>query len=674
MLYFKCKPYNLKNINDYTFRELILTTINDVAQKAGVSVVTASRVINNVPTVRPALRKRVMQAIDELGYVPNAAARSLRSRQTRIIALVVPVIASHHWHGIIQGIQDAAHEQSYVVQLYSTYNNLKKQNQYLDTIISQNTAGVIIAPCSSNSEELEPLQRHQIPTVIVNRRVEDWDGDVVYSDCTSGAYMLVNHLLELGHQRIALISGPQEVSTQQDRVAGYCQALSEAGIAVDRNLIRHSDSHKEQDAKLTESLLELESPPTAIFATTDTIMLHVLDTLNRHKISVPNDMALVCFGEIADAYFPFFTLVLEPAYQMGLNATQLLISRLENSDNWQPRQVVMPTRLILRQSCGRLAQPETPVIFPNPDELQSEIKQVPRLSVDVLKTLPDMMQELDLGVLHSEITGIDRYQSEGDLVQAALRGEQVARLPYISLGHINPTLYEVVLNRPVESPITPEDHVEFARRMGIDAVACSITWQDSQIQDLLISGMEIALPITDQMSQLERYVRATQGTGVSVLVKFDTLYRYVASGQTNTVHELQKDAIQMICDRFQQDIIGFWISDFHTTDASSMMQQWQELIDQVKHYQLPTIVAEPTELEVDVLLGSASTASAKPTIETLTQNQLESLEDSITAINSRRSPDGERLVNIDGDWAVDQLNRLIRVIRRPRHDKATQTQ
>jgi len=649
-----------------------LPTIHDVAQKAGVSIVTASRVINNVQTVRPALRKRVMQAIDELGYVPNAAARSLRSRQTRIIALVVPVIASHHWHGIIQGIQDAAHEQSYVVQLYSTHNNLKKQNQYLDTIISQNTAGVIIAPCSSNPEELEPLQRHQIPTVIVNRRVEDWDGDVVYSDCTSGAYMLVNHLLELGHERIALISGSKEISTQQDRVAGYCQALNEAGIAIDRSLILHSDSHKEQDTKLTELLLELDSPPTAIFATSDTVMLHVLDVLNRRKINVPNDIALVCFGDIADAYFPFFTLVLEPAYQMGLNATQLLISRLENSDNWQPRQVVMPTRLVLRQSCGRLAQPETPVIFPNPDDLQSEVKQVPRLSVEVLKTLPAMMQRLELGVLHSEITGIDRYQSEGDLVHAVLRGEMVTRLPYISLGQMSDSLYENVLNRPIETPVSPEDHVEFARRMGIDAVACSITWQESQIQDLLISGMEIALPITEQMSQLERYVRATQGTGVSILVKFESLYHYLDSSKANAsssiLHELQKDAIQMICDRFQQDIIGFWISGLHDSDSSSLMQQWQELIDQVKHYQLPTIVAEPTALDVDVLLGSEKTVSSKPTIETLSKKQLDSPEDIVDAINSRRFSQGERLINIDGDWAVDQINRLIRAIRRSRHD------
>lgn len=649
-----------------------MPTIHDVAKKAGVSVVTASRVINNVKTVRPALRERVMQAIDELGYVPNAAARSLRSRQTRIIALVVPVIASHHWHGIIQGIQDAAHEQSYVVQLYSTHNNLKKQNQYLDTIISQNTAGVIIAPCSSNPEELEPLHRHQIPTVVVNRRVGDWDGDVVYSDCTSGAYMLVNHLLELGHERIALISGSKEISTQQDRVAGYCKALNEAGIAIDHNVILHSNGHKEQDTKLAESLLELDSPPTAIFATTDTIMLHVLYTLNRHKIRVPNDMALVCFGDIADAYFPFFTLVLEPAYQMGLNATQLLISRLENSDNWQPRQVVMPTRLVLRQSCGRLPQPDSPVIFPNPDELQSEVKQVPRLSVDVLRTLPAMMEQLQLGVLQSEVTGTDKYQSEGELVHAALRGEMVARLPYISLGKISPSLYEDVLNRVVETPISPEDDVEFARRMGIDAIACSITWQEVQIQDLLISGMEIALPITDQMSQLERYVRATQGTGVSILVKFESLYHYLDSSKTHAsnsiLHELQKDAIQMICDRFQQDIIGFWISGLHDPESSSMKQQWQELIDQVKHYQLPTIVAEPTELDVDVFLGSASTASTKPTIEVLTKNQLESPEDSVDAIHSRRSPQGERLVNIDGDWAVDQINRLIRTIRRSRYD------
>jgi LacI family transcriptional regulator len=641
-----------------------LPTIKDVAEKAGVSVVTASRVINNVSTVRPNLRERVEQAIAELNYVPSAAARSLRSNKTRIIALVVPVIASSHWHGIIQGIEDAAYEHSYIVQLFSTHDNPKKQKRYLDAIISQNTAGVIIAPCDADPANLQTLRQNNIPTVIINRRLEQWDGDQVYSDNTSGSYQLTNHLLSLGHERIGIIRASGDISAQQDRVAGYCKAYDEAGLPIDRELIQFSDTTQYAEEPTANVLLDLPNPPTAIFATNDSILVNTLKVLNRRRLRIPDDIALVSFGELYQTYFPFITSVLEPARQLGINAAQLLFSRLENSENWQPRRIILPTQLILRQSCGRTPQLTEPVLFPSPDELQTDIQPIARMTDKQLQDLPQLMQRLQLGVIQPEVKNISNFASNGDLAKNALLGNSVTRLPIISMGNVHQTVLDEILNRSTDAPVKPEDHVEFARTIGVDAVACSIRWHYEQVKDILDMHNDLPLPMTDQMSRLESYVRATIGTGVGILVALHTLQDYITSNDKDAIrlklHKIEQEAVQIICDRFQQDVIGFVLIAEPSAISDSTLPLWQSLIDQVRRYKLPTIVTTPL-LNSDTVLDDINTTD-RPVIETLNGVQLNSIKAAVDEINFRRRPNAERLINVDTVDTVDQLNHLIRSV------------
>ena len=173
-----------------------MATIVDVAKRAGVSTVTVSRVINEAPNVNVTTRARVEQAVRDLGYVPNVAARSLRSKRTRSLALIVPDITNAFWTTVSRGVEDAAQSQGYSVLLCNTDEDLVKQQRYLDVIVSRRVDGVIMAPCDADAAKLAPLRNHRIATVLIDRRIIGWDLDMVYGDSLSGAYALTSHLID----------------------------------------------------------------------------------------------------------------------------------------------------------------------------------------------------------------------------------------------------------------------------------------------------------------------------------------------------------------------------------------------------------------------------------------------------------------------------------------------
>ncbi len=340
-----------------------MSTISDVAKQAGVSPVTVSRVINRVGNVRPATRQRVEQAIEELGYVPSGVAQSLRSKRTRALALIVPDIQNAFWTTVARGVEDAAQSQGYSVFLCNTDEDPVKQQRYLDVVISQRVDGVLIAPYSSAGRDLARLRDRGVPTVVIDRRVDGWEVDSVRGDSLAGAHALVSHLIALGHRRIAMLSGPAVTATAADRVAGYRRALVEAGIAADPRLLLYGEYKVASGAAMMAQTLESGVAPTAVFAANNAIAMGVIDELVRRGLRIPHDVALVTFDDLAHAarLFPFLTVAVQPAYEMGVDAAELLIERLDASDGLRPRCVVLPTQLIIRHSCGsRLASGDGP--------------------------------------------------------------------------------------------------------------------------------------------------------------------------------------------------------------------------------------------------------------------------------------------------------------------------
>jgi LacI family transcriptional regulator len=342
-----------------------LATITDVAKLAGVSPVTVSRVINDAPLVNAQTRARVVQAIRELGYVPNVAARSLRSKRTQSLALILPDVTNTFWTTVARGVEDTAQSRGYSVFLCNTDEDPAKQARYLEFVTSQRVDGVVIAPCGRDAGSLARLRDRLIPAVIVDRCIDGWETDTVRGDSLSGAYALTSHLIGLGHRRIAIISGPYNTSTADDRVTGYCAALSDAGIAPDPGLIRRGEFRTTSGEELAGQLLDEQPRPTAIFAANNAIAMGVVDAAAKRGLRLPQDLALVCFDDLPSIshLFPFLTVVVQPVYEMGMHAAQLLLSRLDAAGPLEPRHIVLPTRMIVRHSCGaRLRSNGTPVL------------------------------------------------------------------------------------------------------------------------------------------------------------------------------------------------------------------------------------------------------------------------------------------------------------------------
>ncbi len=289
--------------------------------------------------------------------MPSVVARSLRSKRTRTLAFIVPDITNAFWTTVARGVEDVAHSRGYSVLLCNTDEDLTKQGRYLDIIISQRVDGVIIAPCDMDAGKLSPLRNHHIATVVIDRRITGWDVDTVLCDSLAGAHALTRHLIQLGHTRIAMLSGPVGAATAEDRIQGYRLALAKAGIEPDPRLICRGGFSWKAGAALTGQLLDAGLQPTAIFAANNAIALGVVDAVSARGMHIPSDIALVCFDDYPyiASFFPFLTVAAQPAYDMGANAAQLLLDRLITSAPLHPRSVVLPVQLILRRSCGRPA-------------------------------------------------------------------------------------------------------------------------------------------------------------------------------------------------------------------------------------------------------------------------------------------------------------------------------
>ena len=571
-----------------------MTTIRDVAKYAGVSPITVSRVVNESENVNAETRAKVEKAIEDLGYIPNLAARSLRSKQTFTLALILPDITSGFWTTVARGVEDAAQGGSYSVFLCNTDENPEKFTKYLNTVIRQRVDGVIVAPYSMNGQQLSQLSEMKIPTVVIDRRLNHWDGDMVYCDSIAGAQALTQHLLSLGHKRIAIISGPSATSTAEDRVAGYCLALHKAGIPIDERLILRGEYRESSGILLTRELIRNSLKTTAVIAANNTIAAGVLDELKRHDIRVPEDMAVVAFDEMPEMErrFPFMTNVTQPAYDMGVNATQLMLSRINASGILKSREVILPTRLILRYSCGR---------FLKSDQASSKIlySLIPDITESqLIKPLDDADRELLLTIApHVPGTSQQDELKSGfakpikERLSRALQGKMSDRLPIMANQALNRAFIEQCIGHPVRLAsdglnILPEDAVEFALKLGLDALPCEISWQLGAIDDDLSTDLSArvrqaypAPSLAAQIGVLEDLLTAVENSGIGVYVRFNSFVenalRIVSECDLGSARKRHPDldklmdmlvkhhcrVMRALCDRFGRDLLFISIDD-----------------------------------------------------------------------------------------------------------------
>jgi LacI family transcriptional regulator len=330
-------------------------TIKDVARLSGVSSMTVSRVINGSERVSPETRQRVERAIAELGYVPSRLARGLIRQKTGTLALIVPDVANPFFTLIVRGAEDVARRAGYRMILADSRADLTIERDVIEEMLAHRVEGIMIAPVSDRSKgHLQRLAKYGVDFVLIDRTVSGIESDVVTGDNVGGARRLVDHLISLGHRRIGFITESAEVSTARDRREAYEAALAAAGLPHDSSLIVYSTVDPPGGFEGMRRLLELDEPPTAVFAVNNLVAVGAIEAVRAHRLEVPDDVALVCFDDIeyASRLYPFLTVMAQPAETLGTLGTQLLLERIEGRAPEQPRVVVLPAQFVVRRSCG----------------------------------------------------------------------------------------------------------------------------------------------------------------------------------------------------------------------------------------------------------------------------------------------------------------------------------
>jgi LacI family transcriptional regulator len=331
-----------------------MSNINDVAKRAGVSSITVSRVINNSSYVSETTRKKVDEAIAELGYVPNKLASGLRSKRSDTLALVITDITNPFFTLIARGVEDVASASGYTVFFCNTDESEEKEINYSNILVQQQVDGVLLVPACSSPKSVQFLDQNKIPVVLIDRSVPSIQKDIVRCNSEEGAYDLVKLLTELGHKNIVMISGPKGVSTSDDRVAGYNRAMKEAGLESLKRILYGSFTQT-SGYELTNQALQFDPPPSALFGANNFLSIGILKALRDAGKSVPEDIAVVGFDDLPVTMVvnPFLTVAAQPAYEMGKKATELLLDRLSGKATEGNREIMLPTEIIKRQSSGK---------------------------------------------------------------------------------------------------------------------------------------------------------------------------------------------------------------------------------------------------------------------------------------------------------------------------------
>ena len=306
-----------------------MATMKDVATRAGVSLVTVWRVLNEPDSVRADTLAKVVAAIEELHYVPDQLASSLRSRQTGTIALLLPTIANAFWTTIARGVEDEGEARGYSVFLCNTDDDPAKEARYLDVLLRRRVEGIVIVPTAASAAALQQARRRQMPIVQVHRKLDDVGADSVRADSRGGAAALTEQLLALGHRRVAYLGGLPTISPTRDCLAGYEGAMAQAGIPVEPTLVRLGRATPEVGQALTARLLELERPE-ALCIGNSRLAVGALHALAEAGVRVPEEMTVATFYDIAalDAYSPGLITAVQPAYEIGRLGARRLLQRI----------------------------------------------------------------------------------------------------------------------------------------------------------------------------------------------------------------------------------------------------------------------------------------------------------------------------------------------------------
>jgi LacI family transcriptional regulator len=329
-------------------------TIRDIADLAGVSIATVSRVLNDRPDVAAETRETVMQVVREHGFSTNRGARGLSSGRTGIIGLTLPLVADAYFSPILSGASEALYEQDMRIMLCPTLHEHDREVSLLERLMRGTTDGAILMLPEESTSELLQLQAQGYPFVVVDPREYPPEGiPCVSAMHAAGARAATEHLLELGHRRIGAIAGVKGWYANEQRLIGFRAALSTAGILPDPKLIANTDWRIPRGEEAAEEILSHPDPPTAIFAFNDNVAIGALNAARKRGLSVPRDLSIIGFDDTFQAMIvtPTLSTVRQPLAELGRMGVSLL-SRLIDGQPLDAGRIELSTTLVVRESTG----------------------------------------------------------------------------------------------------------------------------------------------------------------------------------------------------------------------------------------------------------------------------------------------------------------------------------
>ncbi len=348
----KIIPYNQHSESGFCkFRGIKMATIEDVAKLAGLSRTTVSRVINNHPYVSEQKKQLVLDAMNELGYVPNSSARSLRSQKTEMIAVIIPRVMNPFFGQLVESLEIAASEYHYQLIVCQTLYSAKKELDYLNLLKTKQVDGVILTTLLNDWKQIEPFLEYG-PIVLCNEYEERANIPTVHMDQQYGGYVATKHLIDAGHKRIAYCCGNVKSNVTKERENGFKQAHEESGLTVDNRLVFRNVFTFEDGKKVLNEILQLNEMPTAIFTGSDEVAAGVIAEAKKFGIDVPNELSVVGFDnqDITELIDPMITTVHQPVKEMAHKAMQVMMDKIKFKNYLEKETYQLPLSLIIRNS------------------------------------------------------------------------------------------------------------------------------------------------------------------------------------------------------------------------------------------------------------------------------------------------------------------------------------
>lgn len=330
-------------------------TIKDVAQRAGVSHPTVSRALRGHRSVTPETAKRIRRIAHELGYIPDAGARSLKTSRTRVIGVLVHRVSDPFYSRVLDGIHDSLYPAGYSVFLASTDNDRAREAKIIRAMIERRVDGLVLCSMSIRPQDLGEINPHGLPLVVIHNRAPELTPYSLYHDDCESARQLTRHLLDLGHRRIAFLGNSRAGRVSQERLSGFKQELDAAGVESAPEYLVHAASglpHSAQEP--VRSLLDLPQPPTALCCFDDMLALGAIQVLHHAGKRIPEDWSVTGFDDItiAELMSPPLTTFKQPTYTLGAQAVNLLLRAMNSasSDDSAPNTITLRGEIIVRSS------------------------------------------------------------------------------------------------------------------------------------------------------------------------------------------------------------------------------------------------------------------------------------------------------------------------------------